>query len=158
LRLRNADISLTIEADDKLLERLVRVGRNRYPKEFGGILIGYYSNDQKTVNIKKTLLPKKYQSTKYSFERGNDGLKSELEKLYHQTPALLYVGEWHTHPDNPAIPSVIDIAALQQISDDDNVLISNPILLIIGIDQQRAELCFYVYFKNKIYKYGKESE
>lgn len=153
MKLTNTDIGLSIDIDDKLINKLIKTGRQHYPNEFGGLLIGYYSDDRKTVIIKKTLLPKKYKSSKYSFERGSEGLKKKLEKLYCKSPSLVYVGEWHTHPDNPALPSGVDIAALKEIVGDENVAIANPILLIISICKKFEQLCFYVYFKNKIHRY-----
>ena len=153
MKLTNTDIGLSIDIGDKLINELIETGRQHYPNEFVGLLIGYYSNDIKTVHIQKTLLPKKYKSSKYSFERGSKGLRTKLEKLYRKTPSLVYVGEWHTHPDNPAVPSGVDASALREIVDNENVAIANPILLIISICKKFEQLCFYVYFKNKIYKY-----
>ena len=67
--------------------------------------------------------------------------------------ASIYVGEWHTHPDNEPTPSTTDIRALEEIANHHKVKIKNPILLIMGIDKTKKELGFYVHFKNKIYKY-----
>lgn len=158
MKLTNTDIGLSIDIDDKLIRKLIKTGRQHYPNEFGGLLIGYYSDERKTVIIKKTLLPKKYKSSKYSFERGSEGLRKKLEKMYCNSPSLVYVGEWHTHPDNPALPSSVDIAALKEIISDENVSIANPILLIISICKKFEQLCFYVYFKNKIHKYEKQDQ
>lgn len=118
--------------------------------------MGYYSDDNKTVVIRETVLPKEFRASKFSFERGSKGLKSVLEKMYKQLPSLVYVGEWHTHPDNPAIPSSTDLMALRQLVKDEGVLINNPILLIISISKKRHEFGFFVYSNNKVFKYEQE--
>ena len=153
MKLTNIDIGLSIIIDDKVVTQLIKAGRKHYPREFGGLLVGSYSEDRKTVAIVHTILPKKYASSKYSFERGVEGLREKLENYYSQIPPVYYVGEWHTHPDNPAVPSYTDCNALQKIVNDENVSITNPILLIISIKPECEELCFYVVFKKKIYKY-----
>lgn len=155
MKLTNHDTGLSILIDDELLDRLKEAGRKHYPKEFGGLLIGNYSDDKKTVQIKHTILPRKYKSSRYSFKRGNEGLRSILEHYYSQKPSAYYVGEWHTHPDNRPVPSSTDLRTLQEIVDDENVLITNPILLIIG-NGSCEELGFYVFFDRLIYKHEKQ--
>jgi len=156
LKLVNQEIGLNIIMDDALLAQLNKHALKHYPKEFGGLLIGHYEEDKKTVFITKTILPKKYTSTKYSFTRGSDGLREILEAYHNGKSSLIYVGEWHTHPDSPAIPSITDLAALDQIVSHNEVYISNPILLILSITKQASAACFYVHYQNKIYSYEEE--
>jgi len=153
LRFHNQEIGLGIQIDAELVNYLYQCGTAHYPDEFGGLLIGHYADDQQTVVILNTVLPVQYKSTKWSFERGAEGLKEELMKYYAQTPCLFYVGEWHTHPDNPAIPSVIDLQALQEITASPEVNIQHPVLLIIKIDNAGYELGFFVRFRGRLYKY-----
>lgn len=103
-----------------------------YPKEFGGILIGHYSEDMKICYVVDTIIPKKYKSAKYSFERGKEGLEKELKTFYEGKPRLIYVGEWHTHPDMMPEPSETDKQALKEISNHNEVNIANPLLLILS--------------------------
>ena len=58
--LTNNNIGLGINIEDKLINTLDEVGRSHYPKEFGGFLIGNYTNDGKLLNITNTILPNKY--------------------------------------------------------------------------------------------------
>lgn len=139
--------------EDALLEKLCKYGVQWHPKEFGGILVGYYADDNRTVIISETVIPEEFRSSRFSFERRNKGLKKILERLYRQSPPLVYVGEWHTHPDNPAIPSATDMKALQEIVQDKRVFINNPILLIISICKEKCAPAFFVYNNNKVYRY-----
>lgn len=156
MKLLNKELELYAYIEDDLVDRLCQYGIDHYPAEYGGLLMGYYSGDCKEVYVKETVLPKKYTSSKYFFERGIMGLKDALMRLFKQQPSLIYIGEWHTHPDNPPIPSITDLLAMKQIIAHEKVNISNPILLIVGISNNKFELGFYVQFKNKIFKFEKE--
>lgn len=156
MKLKNEEIGLDINIEGGLIRHLCESGLSKYPNEFGGLLLGYYSEDYKTVFIKDTIFPKKYTSSKYFFERGIKGLETKLRSSFKRTPSLIYIGEWHTHPDNPPIPSLTDLVALNEIIQYNQVFIANPILLIIGINNKKYELGFYVQFKNKIFRYDAE--
>lgn len=150
---RIKELGLTLDIDNGLINNLVDIGKKHYPNEFGGFLIGYYSESQNHLTITDTILPNKYKGTPYMFERDAIGAESKLKQFYTEDPKKYYVGEWHTHPNNLAIPSTIDIQAVKSIADDPEVSIKNPALLIIGYANNKIELGFYVHFKNKIYRY-----
>jgi integrative and conjugative element protein (TIGR02256 family) len=154
LILRTAEkIGLSLEVDDKLLNELVIIGKEHYPNEFGGFLVGNYRDDNRHLHITNMILPKSFMASKYSFERSTKGIKNELDKYYNETPKKFYVGEWHTHPDNRAIPSLTDISAINTIIKNHSACLVNPVLLIIGFPRTQVDLGFYVWFENKLYKY-----
>ncbi|MCX2575073.1 Mov34/MPN/PAD-1 family protein [Pedobacter sandarakinus] len=148
------NIGLSLEIDYDLLHELVKIGRSHYPNEFGGFLIGYYSENSKHLHITNTILPKKYQASKYSFTRSTKGIESELVKFSAENQKKIYIGEWHTHPDNSPIPSLTDISAINTIINNKNS-IANPVLLIIGYSKRTVDFGFYVWFENTLYKYEK---
>lgn len=153
MKLKNEEIGLYIDISDDLINRIRNIGLQHFSKEFGGILIGRYSEDRKNVLITETLLPQNYKSSKYSFERGTEGLKEKLFDLYNEETPLIYVGEWHTHPDCQPYPSSTDITALKEIAKHDGVNICSPIMLIVGLTLTEIDLGFYIYFKNTVYGY-----
>lgn len=122
-----------------------------YPKEFGGILMGYYSDDLRTCNVTDIILPNNYKSSQYNFERGDDGLYEIMEMFYNKNPKQIYIGEWHTHPDMLPIPSATDKNALNEIINNSQVNINNPILLIIGNKKTGYSFACYVQYKNNLY-------
>jgi integrative and conjugative element protein (TIGR02256 family) len=146
-------LELTLEIDEKLLSSIVDVGKQHYPNEFGGFLIGNYTENQTHLTITDTILPNKYKGTPYLFERDTIGIDEQLKEFYDEEPKKYYLGEWHTHPNNPPIPSSIDIKAINTIASHPEVSIKNPIMLIIGYSKTKVELGFYVQFKNKLYRY-----
>lgn len=151
----NKDIGLTLEIGDLLLEQIIDVGIQHYPNEFGGFLVGFYSEDYKQLNITDMILPKKYKATPYLFERDTMGVNERLQRFFKEEPKKYYVGEWHTHPQNIPIPSSTDYNAMLEITNHEDVAIKNPVLLIVGYQNKLVELGFYVMFKNKLYRYEK---
>lgn len=155
--LKVQEIGLSLEIENRLLDDLLETGKKHYPNEFGGFLIGQYLNDNKHLKITDSILPTKYKSSKLNFERSAEGIDEQLYKLYHEEPSRFYVGEWHTHPNNSAVPSITDIKAISYVANSENSGIKTPILLIIGYNttNSKVDLGFYVFFNNKLYKYEK---
>lgn len=152
----NTKLNLKIDIDDGLIYRLIQFGKKHYPKEYGGILVGRYVDSDSMVLIEETVLPKKYKSSQYVFERGAEGLRKSLTKLFRNEPSLIYVGEWHTHPDGQPIPSSTDLEAMKEIVNHAEVFIKNPLLLIIVITNKKFDFKFHVFHNNNIYGYQKE--
>lgn len=147
------EIGLSINIDDKLIDKLVDIGKKYYPKEFGGFLIGNYSHDFKQLNITDTILPSKFKANKYAFQRDTTGIEKKLKNYFQKIPKEYYVGEWHTHPDNLPTLSYTDIIAIDTIINYKDIAIQNPVFLIIGYNNTKVEFSFYTPFKNTIYKY-----
>lgn len=147
------EIGLSIEVDDELMDSIVSYGFENYPNEFGGFLIGYYENEYTHLHITDSILPLKFNASKFTFTRSTKGLGEKLDAFYHQVPKKYYVGEWHTHPDYNAIPSSTDISAVKAIVNDKNASLANPVLLIIGYSKIQVDFGFYVWFNNRLYKY-----
>ena len=149
-------IGLSIIIDEKLIGDLSRLGFQHYPNEYGGLLVGRYVKNNEEVIIQETVLPIKFKSSEFSFERGTEGMRETLTAFFEKSPSLIYVGEWHTHPNGRPVPSHVDFSALQAIAEHDEVLIKNPLLLIISLTKTSFKLGFHVFFQNKIYAYEKE--
>lgn len=147
------ELGLTLEIEDNLLSSLIDIGVKHYPNEFGGFLIGNYSEEQTHLRITDTILPNKFKGTPYLFERDTIGIDDKLKQFYDEEPKKYYLGEWHTHPNNLPIPSSTDINAINSIANNAGVSIKNPIMLIIGYNKIKVEIGFYVQFKNKLYRY-----
>lgn len=153
MKFSNHHIRLHLEIQKALLDELYQHGLSHYPKEYGGLLIGRYTDDRLTAVIEKTILPKRYKASRYYFERGSEGLKEELEALYQQEPKLFYIGEWHTHPNGLVDPSGRDKATMAQLIKDGNVFINNPILLIVAITKKDYCSGFFVQHDNALHSF-----
>lgn len=150
---RVKELELTLSISEGLLKNLIKIGQAHYPNEFGGILIGSYTENFKHLSVTDTILPTTYKSTKFHFERGIEDVENELKLYYSVDPPKYYVGEWHTHPHHLPIPSYTDINALNEIIECATVSIKHPVLLIIGQDKGEISSIFYVIYNQKLYKY-----
>jgi len=138
---------------EKLLDHLEEYGVKHYPNEFGGFLMGYYSNNLKQLYISDYILPKKYNSTPCLFERSIYEIKEIFEKIFDRKKQY-YVGEWHTHTNGSSMYSKTDLQAMIQIANHNTVNIENPILLILSIGKNKIkDFSIYLYDKKGLYRY-----
>lgn len=145
--------NLELIINDELLIEIANIGIHHYPNEFGGFLIGKYSNDFKTLYIEDYILPKKYKGFPFIFERSIDGIIDIFKKLFNQKNQY-YIGEWHTHPDGSTMYSQTDLNAMVQTVECETVQIKNPILLILSVSKQKLnKFTFYFFENNKLISY-----
>ena len=135
---------------DSLLKEISDMGIKKYPREFGGLLIGHYNDNYTSLTITCTLLPEKFNGSRYLFERSIDGLKESIVKLYNLQPRQYYIGEWHTHPDGSTNYSNTDLNAMIEIENCEAVGINNPILLIVSVSRTKMNDFSFYFYKNKI--------
>lgn len=149
----NTQNNLRLIIDDDLLLKLSNEGISHFPNEFGGFLIGHYSDDFKTLFIQDYLSPQKYNGFSCLFERSTDGIENMLNHLF-QKKRLYYIGEWHTHPNGSTMYSQTDLSAMTQIADSETVRIKNPVLLILSISNNNMNnFTFYLYDNKNLIKY-----
>jgi len=148
------DLKLTIVVNEEIEEKIINTSIKFYPKESGGILVGSFFNDNKTIYISDTYIPKKTENSKTSFKRFVKDTNEYLSKKHLESKGEInYIGEWHSHPDNSSQFSSIDFNSMQNIAKEVNVKTKNPILIINGFTTKNNKLTFYVYKNNKLYEY-----
>ena len=151
----NSYHNVELDIPQKLLSKIGGYGKAHYPNEFGGFLIGCYSNDLKKLFITDVLLPLKYEGFRFAFERSIDGI-IKIFKNFFDNEKRYYVGEWHTHPNGTVEFSQMDLNAMKQIEECDSVNIKNPILLILTINENgMQDYAFYLYCNGGLIKYEK---
>jgi len=102
-------------------------------QETGGILIGYYSNNNQTAIVcEATPPPNDSQKGRNWFWRGVTGLRSLLLDRWNENRKTYYIGEWHYHPAQVIEPSTTDLKQMIGISKSTRYYCSEPILIIIG--------------------------
>lgn len=145
------DLELIIE--DSLFNKLGQIGIRHFPNEFGGFLVGSYSDDFKKVYISSQITPKQYKGFPYLFERNTDGVVEVFHNIYKEKEQY-YLGEWHTHPNGSTMYSQTDLNAMIEIAECSTVQIKNPILLILSVNTTEAkDYCFYFYNDKKLIPY-----
>lgn len=155
LRFKNNHNNVELVILQARLKQLETYGKKHYPNEFGGFLIGYYSADLKSLTVTEYLLPVRYKGQHCLFERSIKGVRHTFRQLF-DTKRQFYVGEWHTHPDGSTAFSPTDLSAMMQIANCETVNITNPILLILSVDQNGiSNYAFYLYNEGALIKYEK---
>ena len=97
-----------IEITEELIAQIKAHGEKTYPHECGGMLIGRFDDDKKTVT---ELLP--MENAMDASEQHNrvlilpkDVLRAER---YARSKKMDVVGYYHSHPDDKAVPSQFDL-------------------------------------------------
>lgn len=108
--------------------------RKDFPRETGGILIGYYTADLSTAIVTDAVgPPDDSKKSPTRFERGTIGLAELLESLWHQRSGhrRYYLGEWHLHPNGTVLPSPTDDRQMESIARG-SYRCPEPLLLTVG--------------------------
>ncbi|WP_442972238.1 Mov34/MPN/PAD-1 family protein [Rhodococcus sp. WAY2] len=89
-------------------------GAAALPRETGGILIGFRTEDQ--IVVTRAIVIADERSTRRAYLRRERRAQLALTSILASAHSVIgYVGEWHTHPaDQP--PSHTDIESLKQIA------------------------------------------
>jgi proteasome lid subunit RPN8/RPN11 len=121
--------------DGKLLDRLAALRGGKLPNETGGVLIGHYDLDRKTVYVVDTI-PSPPDSAEWPtlYIRGSEGLLAQVQAVGDRTGGQLeYVGEWHSHPDGcPTLPSDDDLLVFAWLTEHLAVAGLPALMAIVG--------------------------
>lgn len=147
-----ASADLYIEINATVFKQIHKQAEDEYPNENGGMLAGRYSTDRHTVYIENVVMPTEKVTGRTSFSRETKGLEKIWEQL--AKDGLRYVGEWHSHPNGSTQYSMTDLSAMSDIEKE--VVIENPILLIVGVRREGlSNHTFYCYKNNRLWEYKK---
>ena len=153
MKLYNKHRKVELTIDDELIDKISKSGVEHFPNEFGGFLVGKYSDDFSSLSITDFILPKRYNGSRYLFERSSKGMKSFFSNLFKMKKEY-YIGEWHTHPNGSTRYSDTDLNAMINIEDSPNVNIMNPVLLILSVSEKKLnQATFYIYDNKKLIPY-----
>ena len=142
------DLYVVIDAQVMRLIEEQTVGG--FPHEDGGMLVGRYSDDKKTVFVTRVIAPTEKLSTRTGFERKVEGMEGVWEEL--SKGGLRYVGEWHSHTNGTTQYSATDFSAMKDIEKE--VTIENPLLVIVGVRRGGVDgHAVYRYSEEKLIKY-----
>lgn len=112
-----------------------------YPMETGGMILGYVA-DNNDVVVTAIIGPgPAAKHSRYAFEPDAEYQQVELEAHYRATEGKeSYLGDWHTHPHGPCIPSRTDKRTLAHIALTPSSHIKHPVMAIAGHSTGRWEL------------------
>ena len=125
----------TIQISETVLSVLEKFKQNRKQNESGGIILGsVFENDY--IKITKLSLPNSFdKSTRHSFERNKQIAQIVVDFEFHNSCGkTIYLGEWHTHPENNPTPSFIDRSMFKQQFKENKINETFLIFFIQGIE------------------------
>jgi len=101
--------------------------------ETGGILVGYVANNAETV-ISLVIGPGPGAShLPHRFSPDHLWQCQQLDLVYGKSSgSLVYVGDWHTHPDASIKMSPLDSRTLRAIAKHKGALLPEPLMVIGG--------------------------
>lgn len=141
---------LEVTVSRQVFDCIIRYCGGANNKEVGGILIGAYSSDNKSVIISSVSGPTEDSVMKpHSFVRGTRGLQKLLSKKWKE--GKYYVGEWHYHPSSSPEPSRQDLKQMKSFASNKKLNCPEPVLFIIGGDRIRGwSSSVHIITKNEI--------
>jgi integrative and conjugative element protein (TIGR02256 family) len=105
-------------------------------KESGGMVIGSIVNNSNEIELRDYTIPQlgDFQS-RYRFIRKKKIHNAILQKKWMESEGtVMYMGEWHTHPENDPHYSLQDIRNWRKLLKESNTFSDHLFFLIGGID------------------------
>jgi integrative and conjugative element protein (TIGR02256 family) len=130
----------TLVVDEGLVEKLRSLRNSSLPRETGGVLLGIWDLDEKTVYVVDTIpAPPDSKKRKTSFIRGSEGLIEQVRSSVSATAEMVqYIGEWHSHPDGYATePSDDDAEVFSWIAEKTELDGFQAVMAIVGEQSER---------------------
>lgn len=101
--------------------------------EQGGVLLGRVSLDGEAVVERVSLPGPGDRFGRFFFDRGRQRAQEAVDRAWTESGGeLIYVGEWHTHPEQNPNPSPRDRAMIRNMRTDSRMHLDSLVLTIIG--------------------------
>jgi integrative and conjugative element protein (TIGR02256 family) len=102
------------------------------PCEVGGWLLGYWTHDDSSVVITHATPPAS-QGTPFGVHISGKGHRGYFNDAWHASGgAVTFLGDWHTHPGCPPLPSARDRSALTKLATDAAYGTPTPLMAILS--------------------------
>jgi integrative and conjugative element protein (TIGR02256 family) len=120
-----------IHISEEVLSMLDKYKQKKYKNESGGIILGFVHDDN-SVYISKISHPNAYdRASRFGFERDKKAAQIIVNSEFYESDGkVIYLGEWHTHPEPNPSPSSVDIHMIRQ-QFKNNKINENFLILII---------------------------
>lgn len=120
-----------------VLSLLVGESERAFPRETGGVLMGYWVKPLQEVVIKEVIGPgpfARHGSTR--FEPDYEWQEKEIGRIYEESGRYFtYLGDWHSHPGGQSRLSIKDHVTLWRIANHGEARASTPLMGIMGGDK-----------------------
>ena len=142
---------MKIHLPTDLQKRLIRALEKAGTHEIGGVLMGEHIDEAEFCIVDLTI-QEQLGSTEFFIRLVADIVKP-LKRFFKRTGynyrKFNYLGEWHSHPSFPPVPSQKDIQSMQDIVTDSDTGANFAILLIVRLkDTQEIEATATVFLRD----------
>jgi integrative and conjugative element protein (TIGR02256 family) len=131
---------LRVVWDDGLRSKLRRWREEHFPNETGGVLLGYFDLQMRSVFVVDALpAPADSEQEPGGFVRGIEDLQETVEEAGRRTANIVrYIGEWHSHPPkHGASASGDDVILLAKLAAGLREEGLPALMLIVGEGEER---------------------
>lgn len=147
IELANYNISIStnvLDIFDKYIQDTIE------KKESGGILLGQVVDNN--IYVMRASVPNKFdKSGRYKFIRNKKAAQILIDyEFINSKKKTIYLGEWHTHPENIPTPSKVDIRMLEQQFNNNNINEKYLLLIIKGCQKTYVGLYDGERFQNNL--------
>lgn len=101
--------------------------------EQGGILLGKVKDNE--IIICRASIPTEFdRSSRFSFDRNKKSAQMIIDyEFLNSQGKIVYLGEWHTHPENYPTPSQTDLKMIKTQFEKNTLNESFLIMIIVGL-------------------------
>lgn len=149
------ELGITLSVPQSLIEEIHNNTINAYPYEVGGYIAGGYSRDGRNIVITHNVISEDQYGapTTYRTCDMND-VHAQLNDLFEKSKGVIdYIGEWHSHPNMTTEYSHTDFSSIQKQAHSKEINTNNPLLMIASIGSGSFEICFRLFYENKLYEF-----
>jgi integrative and conjugative element protein (TIGR02256 family) len=124
------------------------------PYEVGGWLLGYWADDESSIFLTHATPPAS-RGTPLGVRISGRGHREKFDHAWGASGGLVtFLGDWHTHPGSPPLPSARDRAALRKLATDPSYGTPEPLMAILTTPrwpwhEHRSAVAFYLRTANE---------
>jgi integrative and conjugative element protein (TIGR02256 family) len=121
-----------IWVNTKIILTLLEQFSLHFPKETGGVIMGYQNESDYFITQLIGPGPKAIHDLR-SFNPDGEFHEKEIASIYNESKGrVTYLGDWHTHPTEGAYLSELDKSTLRKIANYLPARLAKPLMLILG--------------------------
>jgi integrative and conjugative element protein (TIGR02256 family) len=101
--------NLKVHINTQLKQQLLTLRQFEFDRERGGVILGKLYPQNDTIEITHFFEDNPLNSSEYGLELNVNYLQENIERIWEESNGqITYLGDWHTHPQLKAEPSLRD--------------------------------------------------
>ena len=140
---------MTVKIEETVINKMLEFKQDTKDKpESGGILIGFYIEDNSFTITNITTPSDQDVFSRYNFIRTKKNAQKAIDRLFKESNnKKIYLGEWHTHPERYPSPSPKDLELIDNCNKKNlnpfeflfMIIAGNGMEIYVGYQEKNAE-------------------